>query len=103
MAARALFRAAAPGAMASNANTASLQASKRSGAAAIRRALASVSPWKIEFARTSATQNSFGYSSLVTTWQVHAHGPSPQDLVGPGGWRRGVAAIVAVPITFLLS
>jgi len=26
----------------------------------------------------------------------HAHGPSPQDLAGPGGWRRGVAAIVAV-------
>jgi nickel/cobalt exporter len=26
----------------------------------------------------------------------HAHGPEPKDLVGPGGWQRGLAAIVAV-------
>jgi nickel/cobalt exporter len=26
----------------------------------------------------------------------HAHGPEPQELAGPGGWRRGFAAIVAV-------
>jgi ABC-type nickel/cobalt efflux system permease component RcnA len=26
----------------------------------------------------------------------HAHGPEPQDLRGPGGWKRGLAAIVAV-------
>ena len=26
----------------------------------------------------------------------HAHGPEPADLAGPGGWRRGFAAIVAV-------
>ena len=26
----------------------------------------------------------------------HAHGPEPADLAGPGGWRRGLAAIVAV-------
>ncbi len=26
----------------------------------------------------------------------HAHGPEPQDLAGPGGWRRGLTAIVAV-------
>ena len=26
----------------------------------------------------------------------HAHGPEPQDLSGPGGWRRGLSAIVAV-------
>jgi nickel/cobalt transporter (NicO) family protein len=26
----------------------------------------------------------------------HAHGPEPKDLAGPGGWRRGLAAIVAV-------
>ena len=26
----------------------------------------------------------------------HAHGPEPRDLSGPGGWRRGLAAIVAV-------
>ncbi|HLH87118.1 MAG TPA: nickel/cobalt transporter [Xanthobacteraceae bacterium] len=25
----------------------------------------------------------------------HNHGPEPQDLVGPGGWRRGLAAICA--------
>jgi ABC-type nickel/cobalt efflux system permease component RcnA len=26
----------------------------------------------------------------------HAHGPEPQQLAGAGGWRRGLAAIVAV-------
>lgn len=26
----------------------------------------------------------------------HAHGPEPQELTGPGGWRRGLSAIVAV-------
>jgi nickel/cobalt transporter (NicO) family protein len=26
----------------------------------------------------------------------HAHGPAPADLAGPGGWRRGLSAIVAV-------
>jgi nickel/cobalt exporter len=26
----------------------------------------------------------------------HDHGPEPKDLAGPGGWRRGIAAIVAV-------
>jgi nickel/cobalt transporter (NicO) family protein len=26
----------------------------------------------------------------------HAHGPEPADLAGPGGWRRGLSAIVAV-------
>jgi ABC-type nickel/cobalt efflux system permease component RcnA len=26
----------------------------------------------------------------------HSHGPEPKDLAGPGGWQRGLAAIVAV-------
>jgi nickel/cobalt transporter (NicO) family protein len=26
----------------------------------------------------------------------HAHGPEPEDLAGPGGWHRGLSAIVAV-------
>ena len=26
----------------------------------------------------------------------HAHGPEPQDLAGPGGWRRGLPAVLAV-------
>jgi len=26
----------------------------------------------------------------------HAHGPEPKDLAGPGGWKRGLTAIVAV-------
>ncbi len=26
----------------------------------------------------------------------HAHGPEPQELAGPGGWKRGLSAIVAV-------
>jgi len=26
----------------------------------------------------------------------HAHGPEPEELAGPGGWRRGLSAIIAV-------
>jgi nickel/cobalt exporter len=26
----------------------------------------------------------------------HSHGPTPQELAGPGGWKRGFSAIVAV-------
>src|SRR6201999_399386 len=26
----------------------------------------------------------------------HAHGPEPEELAGPGGWRRGFSAILAV-------
>jgi nickel/cobalt transporter (NicO) family protein len=26
----------------------------------------------------------------------HVHGPEPEELAGPGGWRRGLSAIVAV-------
>jgi len=26
----------------------------------------------------------------------HSHGPEPQELAGPGGWQRGLSAIVAV-------
>jgi nickel/cobalt exporter len=26
----------------------------------------------------------------------HSHGPDPSELAGPGGWRRGLAAIIAV-------
>jgi len=28
----------------------------------------------------------------------HGHGPEPEELAGPGGWRRGLSAIVAVGI-----
>jgi nickel/cobalt exporter len=31
----------------------------------------------------------------VSAWG-HAHAPVPQDLAGPGGWTRGLSAIVAV-------
>jgi nickel/cobalt exporter len=26
----------------------------------------------------------------------HSHGPTPQELAGPGGWQRGLSAVVAV-------
>jgi nickel/cobalt exporter len=26
----------------------------------------------------------------------HSHGPEPQELAGPGGWQRGLAAVTAV-------
>jgi nickel/cobalt exporter len=35
------------------------------------------------------------YEPDVLPWG-HAHGPEPQELAGPGGWKRGLSAIVAV-------
>ena len=28
----------------------------------------------------------------------HSHGPAPEELAGPGGWRRGLAAVLSVGI-----
>ena len=35
------------------------------------------------------------HEESVLPWG-HAHGPEPEQLAGPGGWRRGLSAIVAV-------
>jgi nickel/cobalt exporter len=35
------------------------------------------------------------HSDHASAWG-HAHGPEPADLAGRGGWRRGLAAIIAV-------
>ncbi len=35
------------------------------------------------------------HEDSVLPWG-HAHGPEPEELAGSGGWRRGLAAIVAV-------
>ena len=49
-----------------------------------------------------ACESTGGHSHLheleepdVLPWG-HAHGPEPQELAGPGGWRRGLSAVVAV-------
>ncbi len=34
-------------------------------------------------------------TTMARLWG-HAHGPEPEELAGPGGWRRGFSAIVAV-------
>ena len=31
----------------------------------------------------------------ASAWS-HAHGPEPEELAGPGGWKRGLSAIIAV-------
>jgi nickel/cobalt exporter len=36
-----------------------------------------------------------GYHDHASAWG-HAHGPEPAELAGVGGWRRGLAAVVAV-------
>jgi nickel/cobalt transporter (NicO) family protein len=34
---------------------------------------------------------------IRTEWSWgHAHAPEPEELAGPGGWRRGLSAVVAV-------
>src|ERR1700722_8601764 len=35
------------------------------------------------------------HEESVLPWG-HAHGPEPDELAGPGGWRRGLTAIIAV-------
>ena len=54
------------------------------------------------FACESGDTHSGGHSHMheldepdVLPWG-HAHGPEPQELAGPGGWRRGLSAVVAV-------
>jgi nickel/cobalt exporter len=36
-----------------------------------------------------------GHEEHASAWG-HAHGPEPEELAGPGGWSRGLSAIVAV-------
>jgi ABC-type nickel/cobalt efflux system permease component RcnA len=36
-----------------------------------------------------------GDDEHASAW-AHAHGPEPEELAGPGGWKRGLSAIVAV-------
>jgi nickel/cobalt exporter len=36
-----------------------------------------------------------GEDEHASAWG-HAHGPEPEELAGPGGWQRGLSAIVAV-------
>jgi nickel/cobalt exporter len=42
-----------------------------------------------------AHSHDHGEEAGVLPWG-HAHGPEPEELAGPGGWRRGLSAIVAV-------
>jgi nickel/cobalt transporter (NicO) family protein len=39
--------------------------------------------------------HSYEHEPDVLPWG-HAHGPEPRELAGPGGWKRGLSAIVAV-------
>jgi len=39
--------------------------------------------------------HSHGPECEASAWG-HAHAPEPEELAGPGGWKRGLAAIVAV-------
>lgn len=40
-------------------------------------------------------QHHHDHGDHASAWG-HAHAPEPQDLAGPGGWKRGLSAIVAV-------
>lgn len=40
-------------------------------------------------------QHHHGEHLYVLPWG-HAHGPEPKELAGPGGWRRGLSAVIAV-------
>jgi len=39
--------------------------------------------------------HSHDHQNHASAWG-HAHAPEPQELAGPGGWRRGLTAIIAV-------
>jgi nickel/cobalt exporter len=40
-------------------------------------------------------QHHHDHDDHASAWG-HAHGPEPEELAGPGGWKRGLSAIVAV-------
>jgi nickel/cobalt transporter (NicO) family protein len=46
-------------------------------------------------AHVHAHEHDHDHEESVLPWG-HAHGPEPEELAGPGGWRRGLSAIVAV-------
>ncbi|WP_271615572.1 nickel/cobalt transporter [Bradyrhizobium sp. CCBAU 51627] len=39
-----------------------------------------------------------GHDHVHDEHRGHSHGPTPSELAGPGGWRRGIAAILTVGI-----
>jgi nickel/cobalt exporter len=50
---------------------------------------------RVGHAHGHARAHEYGEEESALPWG-HAHGPEPQELAGPGGWRRGLSAIVAV-------
>jgi nickel/cobalt exporter len=48
-----------------------------------------------DHAHDHAHDHDHDHEDSVLPWG-HAHGPEPEELAGPGGWRRGLSAIVAV-------
>jgi nickel/cobalt exporter len=41
------------------------------------------------------SQHDHAHHDHASAWG-HAHAPEPEELAGPGGWRRGLSAVVAV-------
>jgi nickel/cobalt transporter (NicO) family protein len=48
-----------------------------------------------DHARDHAHHHDHDHDDHASAWG-HAHAPEPQELAGPGGWQRGLSAIVAV-------
>ena len=44
---------------------------------------------------TRCHDHSHDHDDDASAWG-HAHAPEPEELAGPGGWKRGLSAIVAV-------
>jgi len=43
----------------------------------------------------ACSHHGYDHDDHASAWG-HAHAPEPQELAGPGGWKRGLSAIVAV-------
>ena len=43
----------------------------------------------------TTTQHHHDHGDDASAWG-HAHAPEPEELAGPGGWKRGLSAVVAV-------
>jgi nickel/cobalt exporter len=85
--------AAVPAAMPLNAAT-SLSAPRRPGAFAMRGGECQVDGC-VAHAHGFHCNGDHDHDHHASAWG-HAHGPEPAALAGAGGWRRGLAAVVAV-------
>ena len=64
----------------------------------LRPALAAAAPHHHDHDHHHGHDHNHDHDHVHDEHSGHSHGPMPGELAGPGGWRRGLAAILAVGI-----